>query len=112
MPSFDCYANNHSARIPQAAIGVTVDGVVGPDAYWHASVLIVEDFLKIPLSRNRLFHHDSRPSPYVRGGTCLGPVLFREHGHERDDPSAPQGLNSPGIDVSLLLVRRVICSAR
>lgn len=105
------YANNRSARIPRAAIGVTVDGVVGPDAYWHVSVLIVEDFLKITLSRNRLCHHDRRPSASVRGGTCLGLVLCREHGHERDDPSAPQGLNSPGIDVSLLLLRRVIRSA-
>src|SRR5271165_2802625 len=47
-----------------------------------------------------------RPTPSVRGGPRLGIVLSGEHGHEREDPSAPAGLNSRGVDVSSLLARR------
>ena len=43
---------------------------------------------------------------YVRGGTRPGRDFGVEHGQEKDDPSAPQGLNSQGVDVSLLLARR------
>jgi len=46
------------------------------------------------------------PTASVYGGACLGINWCVEHGHERDDPSASSGLNSRGIDVSLLLARR------
>ena len=41
------------------------------------------------------------------GGACLGIDWCVEHGHERDDPWAPSRVNSRGVDVSLLLARRV-----
>src|SRR5271166_5449321 len=50
--------------------------------------------------------HDRRPTASIRGGARLGIVLSGEHGHEREDPSAPAGLNSRGVDVSSLLARR------
>src|SRR5271165_5648238 len=44
----------------------------------------------------------------IRGGARLGIVLGGEHGHEREDPSAPAGLNSRGVDVSSSLARRAV----
>jgi hypothetical protein len=42
----------------------------------------------------------------AEAGAGLGIDLCLEHGHERDDPSAPSGLNSRGDDVSPSLARR------
>src|SRR5208282_1014778 len=47
----------------------------------------------------------------VRGVTRTGIIWCVQHGHTRDDPSAPSGLNSRGAVVSSSLARRALYEA-